>query len=355
MPQTAKRINWIDMAKGYGMLFVILGHIGDFGEFAFFKTWFFSFHMPLFFFLSGYVFKEYDCFKTFLKKKVKGIIVPYFCLGIPMILFQMLWDFKSHTLTVQSGLDLVLKFLLQRRLWTIWFLTCLFLLSLVFYLLKKLIKSDLILAIVSIVLPAAGTLYYHLGGRPLFWNLDVCMMAFPFFFAGYYAKKHRERIHTILEKKQDLILFLLASLAINIAMCVLNAQLGGDWFNMFSNDYGIVPITFISAFAGIGFIIAVSKLATFRLIRYIGENSILYLAWHEVIMLPIAEKILIAGCAVVHISYDNLFILLHYAIILVLIVAFLTVCSLIISKTGLRVILGKSNPPKSHQKSAADR
>ena len=41
----SNRIPWIDMAKGYGMLFVIYAHIGV-GPLW---TWIYSFHMPLFF------------------------------------------------------------------------------------------------------------------------------------------------------------------------------------------------------------------------------------------------------------------------------------------------------------------
>ena len=41
-----KRIGWIDIAKGYGILLVILGHlnVGLLGK------WIYTFHMPLFFF-----------------------------------------------------------------------------------------------------------------------------------------------------------------------------------------------------------------------------------------------------------------------------------------------------------------
>ena len=51
---SAKRISWIDMAKGYGTILVIFAHI----HYGGLRTWIYTFHMPLFFFLSGYVFKE---------------------------------------------------------------------------------------------------------------------------------------------------------------------------------------------------------------------------------------------------------------------------------------------------------
>ena len=47
-----KRVEWIDLAKGLGMLLVILGHCVCFGGIM--HNAIFAFHMPLFFILSGY-------------------------------------------------------------------------------------------------------------------------------------------------------------------------------------------------------------------------------------------------------------------------------------------------------------
>lgn len=43
------RISWIDIAKGYGILFVIFAHLGM----GMIKGWIYTFHMPLFFFYLG--------------------------------------------------------------------------------------------------------------------------------------------------------------------------------------------------------------------------------------------------------------------------------------------------------------
>jgi polysaccharide biosynthesis protein PslL len=41
---------WIDVAKGLGIITVVIGH----SEIPFAKHYFYWFHMPLFFILSGY-------------------------------------------------------------------------------------------------------------------------------------------------------------------------------------------------------------------------------------------------------------------------------------------------------------
>lgn len=63
------RIEWIDMAKGYGVILVILGHFG----LEKLGYWIYSFHMPLFFFLAGYVFKEKLKIKDFVLNKNKEV------------------------------------------------------------------------------------------------------------------------------------------------------------------------------------------------------------------------------------------------------------------------------------------
>lgn len=49
-----ERILWVDAAKGIGIAMVVFSHLTEPGQGS--RTFVFSFHMPLFFFLSGVVF-----------------------------------------------------------------------------------------------------------------------------------------------------------------------------------------------------------------------------------------------------------------------------------------------------------
>ncbi|MGN0524124.1 MAG: acyltransferase family protein [Eubacterium sp.] len=74
----AKRIEWIDIAKGIGIILVVTAHtqmpsysLFD-GNNNILRLLIYSFHMPLFFFLSGMCFKtDGITFKEFLTKKIK--------------------------------------------------------------------------------------------------------------------------------------------------------------------------------------------------------------------------------------------------------------------------------------------
>ena len=82
-----KRLDWLDVAKGYGILFVIYAHT----DYGFIGNLLYTFHVPLFFFLSGFVFSNKYDFKTFFIKKIKAIVIPYFLYGIPMFISQVVY------------------------------------------------------------------------------------------------------------------------------------------------------------------------------------------------------------------------------------------------------------------------
>ena len=83
-----KRMEYIDMMKGFAMILVILGHIWYIPQPL--KICIYFFHIPLFFFLSGFTFsiKKYTSFKPFFMKKFKTIMLPYFLLNTGVFMFK---------------------------------------------------------------------------------------------------------------------------------------------------------------------------------------------------------------------------------------------------------------------------
>ena len=85
--EMGKRIEWIDIAKGMTILLVIVGHTVTNGTVV--RDAIFSFHMPLFFILAGYTFREKD-WKALLCASVKRLLIPYFlislCWHVPLFL-----------------------------------------------------------------------------------------------------------------------------------------------------------------------------------------------------------------------------------------------------------------------------
>lgn len=66
------RIKTIDIAKGLGILLVVIGHSMQTGSYPMRVIW--TFHMPLFFFLSGFCYNQYKyTFSTLLKARIRPL------------------------------------------------------------------------------------------------------------------------------------------------------------------------------------------------------------------------------------------------------------------------------------------
>jgi len=82
------KIDYIDIARGAGILLVVLGHCVSIPEGL--NHFVFSVHMPLFFILSGFTFSRKNCDDPagFIKKNVKSLLVPYIISCVLIILIQ---------------------------------------------------------------------------------------------------------------------------------------------------------------------------------------------------------------------------------------------------------------------------
>ncbi|MGG1754302.1 acyltransferase family protein, partial [Bacillus pumilus] len=75
-----KRLEWVDAAKGIGILLVVMAHVPIPDSF---KQFIYSFHMPLFFLLSGMMFRSSSRpALSFIQKKAKSLLLPYLYFSI---------------------------------------------------------------------------------------------------------------------------------------------------------------------------------------------------------------------------------------------------------------------------------
>lgn len=181
------RLKEVDIAKGYGIILVIIGHILTEGKL---REWIYSFHMPLFFFLAGAV-VSVGPFKTFIKKKIKGILLPYVLYGIVLISFDFI-QFYINGSSKEVYLDVLFRFFIFGRKYLLWFLTCLFCTNILFWIFMQI--NRVWLRRFCIVLTAVVVfVYYYRGGEKLPWSFDTSCIALFFFYLGYEYKIHRKK------------------------------------------------------------------------------------------------------------------------------------------------------------------
>lgn len=284
---TNKRIEWIDVAKGITIILVGIGH---YQCPKLLQTWIYIFHMPLFFTLSGITLsiKKYNFLEFFLRK-VKTLILPWIIALCINVCFQTICRMVGISANPDKITSIPLRIIINLRPGDTdpiyWFLPCLFVTELVLYGIFKSIINKKIIIVFFIVLLVVAIGYQKTINIRLPWELDILPMSAFFVGVGFVVKGYLLNIINNINKKKKLILILIF-LILGTTIGFFNAWIIKNPVDMSSGRYGIVPLMVIAAICNSYAIVLLCTLINNRILRYIGENSLLfYLAQ------PIAYKI----------------------------------------------------------------
>ena len=194
-----KRIEYIDLLKYLGIFAIYLGHLGDAA--GMFYPFVFQYHVPLFFFISGCMEAIGKKRKTlaYVSHKGKTILIPW--------LFFALLSTGINAAESGSTLTEVKRFLLEilrgciRNHFfagSLWFLTCLFVVSVIFHLIVKIRCKSLMLMLCLILFAVSETILPH---RPIahpawYWNVDSAMYYLIFYCLGFIMFPYIHRMLT---------------------------------------------------------------------------------------------------------------------------------------------------------------
>lgn len=268
--EKSNRIEWIDALKGYAIFCVTLGHLGC--NFLLEKH-IYSFHMFLFFFLSGFVDKtENISFKEYLLKRGKRILIPFIS-----------WNILSNLVSFLMGrtVNEVIEttFLLNGEIcWNapIWFLLTIFLTQAFYFILKRILKiSDLIIICASL------TLWMIIPQKNVIFKLNLIPMSMLFYVLGIFYKRKSQNIAqwTFANKYlllKCVIIFFFAFINIyfgvlnNVRIVYTKAVFGNVIYTIIAGISGI--FFYIMLFQNFGF------LSKNRILNYLGKNSLIIMA-----------------------------------------------------------------------------
>jgi len=265
-------LHYIDMLKGFGIFLVVLGHTHIGEEMA---KFIFSFHMPLFFFISGFLFNKDIPFIIFLKSKFKRIINPY--------LFFSLSSFLLYWIPAKiRNVDNIIgwkEFLLGTTLglsdppflsWNIvlWYLPALFCLLILAYTISKCPGKIGIIIIVILTLTGFWLSKFNLLYFP--YSINSVLSVLPFFYIGLIMKN--VKITGILKLSAIIIgAFLLGFICLihNGIVDVRINQLGNPFLFLINASSFIIVFFFIF-----------QMIPTFKIIRWLGLNSLAIMCLH---------------------------------------------------------------------------
>ena len=177
-----KRIIWIDWAKSLCMFLVVLGHCHIQPSMHLLTQIIYSFHIPLFFFISGLLSPKSSS-KSSVLKDIRYIIIPYFIFGILQIVFHSLlsrdFSFYFYLINIRSlciGTD--------ANIGAIWFLPALFICKQLYFLLLWIKKKSFYAYIIILVLSLLLTYFISLYDINLMLFADSALFGLPFFLIG---------------------------------------------------------------------------------------------------------------------------------------------------------------------------
>lgn len=297
MSQTkVERINWIDHMKAFAIILVVIGHFPIEYEL---KKYIYSFHIPLFFMLSGLVFNcsKYSEFKKFLIHKCKTILAPYLCLNFSYFVFWVVYYRVLAGSKKYSLFDLVRGVIYansdQYHLINgpTWFLPTLFLIEVSAYLLVKYFKDDSQLLLLASGIFLVWGYIENVAKKNLFtpWHLNSVPVALAIFMIGYLCKDYLQKCSWINQKKLANIGYAIIILVIGMYISMTNGRVsfGG-------NKYHSMIYTLIAILSNCsGYLILITNITAFKpidlMFRHIGKNTLFILGFHKMILLLIKK------------------------------------------------------------------
>ena len=220
-----------------------------------------------------------------IQKKVKTILIPYFVFSILTYFF---WFFLGRHFGEDKELAIPLLKPLVGILYSVatgewlhfntplWFLTCLFIVAIIYYFISKVNKNSIRIILVFLIV-LIGYLLSLTRLIILPWSLNISLIAIVFLEFGFISKKLI--IDFSNQRKLVIFILLILSLLLTCFFSYVNGRI-----DMSSNQYGNILFFYLGAFFGISgtifFSILIPKIS---IIEFIGKNTIIILALHGII------------------------------------------------------------------------
>lgn len=318
------RLIHIDYLRSFGMILIIMGHI-HFSEG--FDHYIHAFHVPLFFFISGFFFKtgKYDL-KNFVIKKTKGLLIPYFLWAVIYEIIALFFNKQNWSGIIWNNTVLV------PIGGALWFLTALFFVEIIGFLILGFRKNS-VRILLSLLIVSFGM--FHFVHLPF--SIDAALVALGFWITGYF---YNTFILAKLSAKNINIFFIAILIAVNAIIIIFSPNV-----NMKNCVFGNVFLFWFNSLLAIliflQFFQWLHQKTDFKNTKFsgffiqIGINTIVFLLAHQLIIQII--KLALDKCGI-DLYTSNVFIKTSSLLII------LIVChtmSIFLKKKPFSILLGK--------------
>lgn len=316
--ETNNRIIWIDICKGLAIVLVILGHTYRSNAI---QNWLYSFHMPLFFILSGWLRGNKGAADnvSFVKKQALGLVWPFILFEALTYVYWLI--IESHFREFDMG--------------PLWFLVVLFLVEIIcnWLIINKSKMCVSILALVFLFVFSLGCMYIARNSI-LAW-IPRTAGGMTFYLVGLLVSKYKKIFdiqHDI--SKRNVVICFTAGLALTIPLSMYNGRV--DMYNLIS---GNIIIYFIAALVGTAMLCSLSMIINKNnMLEFFGRYSILILCTHE----PIKRAVIYVAAKITGIESEEVRNLLVGGMLITIVVLLIEVVVIFI----FRLIADKTKETK---------
>ena len=271
-----------------GIIIVVLGHTGNAFKLASDIFPYYSFHMALFVFISGYFYNnkyENNVFGKdgYIIKKVKKMLIPYFIwnliYGIIVNIFK-----KFNIISYGEKIGIYSYFI---RPWTTghqyilniaaWFVLALFLVNIIYIIIRKLVTklklwNDNVFIIIFLLISILSIYISKKNKVELYIPILRTMFFMFFYHFGYFYKEYIEK-----KVKINSTIYFMVLILIQLVLFKMDGKLTYEVvFMKFNCKYIITPI--IASITGILFWIKISEIlvpaiGNSKIVNYISNNT----------------------------------------------------------------------------------
>ena len=277
-----KRIEWIDVARALSMFIILYAHIYDSSTISKFVH---LFHVPIFFFLSGIVWKEKkQSLKESFKNAFLTLLVPYFfCSCISIILFIFLGKMvsaKADSLSLFQCVEGMIYSNSRTGLmsWNrpLWFIPCLFSVKMLWELISRLSRKESLRSLcVAIIFSVGVVISIFFQNIILPFELEISFVMLGFYYLGIKLNPY-----CIIFSKLKIYIFIILFF-VSLALCIIifkyNTHISVQY-----NTYGFFPLFILGAIVGITMIVSLSGIISkIKVLQFVGQNTLSNLLWHK--------------------------------------------------------------------------
>ncbi len=267
------RIHWIDTLKGWGILFMMYGHI----EFApqFLKQYIAPLTLVVFFVSAGYTFRSEQDFKPFLIKKIRTLLWPWFLFASLNILLTQILTFSKQESLIEQFKDLFLQ--VRGKTDGLWFFPCMFMSVILYYWLDRFCTNRILFYIVNFLLLCGSLSYIRLTGTALPWHIQILGAACFYMAVGNAYKKHEASLRPFFTHKAFLLVMFIGFTA---SWFFSRAYYPDVQYNFYTCADSVLFYSLIMLFGIAGMLSFVQILPSLWIVEYAGRNSLMYFAFH---------------------------------------------------------------------------